>query len=111
MVISQFKTIAARIATELKQQTLSLEQKSLELEQEQADLERRMAEVKADLDAVHLAGDRLSEFASLQGSDYLCPYCWMLDGVRHEPMPIPSDNEDRDYFKCKRCGYDFDIPI
>jgi hypothetical protein len=61
-------------------------------------------------DAGHrLVEERLLKFPVQQGSDHLCPRCWIEKGGL-SPLKKISNQGDRDIFRCGVCEYELLVP-
>jgi hypothetical protein len=61
-------------------------------------------------DAGHrLVEERLLKFPVQQGSDHLCPRCWIEKGGL-SPLKKISSQGDRDIFRCGVCEYELLVP-
>lgn len=70
---SQIRVVAAEIVANAQQRASSLQREFEEIEAHQL-------EIKAKLNALNLAHDRLLNFVLKIGPDYQCPRCW----IEHE---------------------------
>jgi hypothetical protein len=61
-------------------------------------------------DAGHrLMEERLLKFPVQQGSDHLCPRCWIEKGGL-SPLKKISNQGDHDIFRCGVCEYELLVP-
>jgi hypothetical protein len=70
------------------------------------DLDKRKAEKQAELENASAAIERADSFVPDIGGNLQCPNCWVLHGFHSDVQPIPSANHV-DWFRCKRCNYEF----
>lgn len=88
-----------------------LHQKELRLNREKADLEEKLLLVQVSLDVVGSRKERLSSlFNELRGR-LVCPSCFIQEEVWAEVIPIPSETDREDLFRCKRCRTEFSVLI
>jgi hypothetical protein len=53
------------------------------------------------------AFERSLNFDVTLGTDYLCPRCWVAQGVRSTLVAVPTERHDEDDFQCSSCGGEF----
>lgn len=96
-------------ARRLEDATPALNAQLRQLEREQAGVEQRIAEIKAQLEAARVAQKRLLNYQPSIGTDFQCPRCWVVNEIRADVRPIPSQTSD-DIMRCGTCGADIVIP-
>ncbi len=79
------------------------------LEREIVDLEANLKKKRTERDQGRGALQRLSNFPVKVGADYLCPYCWVVEGKRSPIHPIGSNLPRTDIMRCTVCQFDLQI--
>jgi hypothetical protein len=102
---TQLSEIAGQIAS-------SQQYRATTIKNELAEIEVQKAKLQAELDATHLALERLANFKIKIGADYHCPQCWIIGGVYGVIYPIGSGDERRmDRWRCRTCETVFEFPF
>src|ERR1700730_10131209 len=85
------------------------EQRAKDLRRQLLAIEARALAIKTELDAAHLAHDRLANFQIKLGTDYQCPRCWIEHETRAALTPLPGIARE-DVFHCRDCQFEFSVP-
>ena len=101
-IAEQISEIAAALARDAEQRAKDLQRQLLALE-------ARALAIKTELDAAHLAHDRLANFQIKLGADYQCPRCWIENETRAALIPLPGIARE-DVFHCRDCQFEFSVP-
>jgi hypothetical protein len=70
-----------------------------------AEIEKQKAAIEADRVKARSALKRAADFPVKRGADYLCPLCWVDDGVTSTLRPVPSTDR-HDIFRCNTCHFE-----
>lgn len=97
----RLRDIVADMAT-ATQQRLS------ELKHEVAELETRKAYVEAHFDGARDALKRLETFPVMNGSDFVCPHCWVRRLAMSPLKPVPGD-KNHERLRCSLCHEELEI--
>ncbi len=99
---SQLFEIAYEIA-------LSHEGRTAQIERELAEIEGQKAKLQAQLNAAHLAHERLSRFVPVLGSDLQCPRCWIDHETRSILYGTAHGTRGTDTFRCHACDLELSL--
>jgi hypothetical protein len=68
-------------------------------------IEEEKAKINAEREQARGALKRAADFPVKSGADYLCPMCWVDDGVSSTLRPVPSPDRN-DIFRCNKCHFE-----
>ncbi|HEV8015845.1 MAG TPA: hypothetical protein VGP48_09945 [Stellaceae bacterium] len=79
-------------------------------QRELKEAELRKAEIEAKLRSANAALDRLANFQVKIGADYQCPACWIENETKAILRPVGGGTDADDFFRCNKCGAEFNVP-
>lgn len=91
-----------------KQIAAELQVRATGLQRELLDVQARAAQIKAEMDAVSGAPERLANYTVEFGGDYQCPRCWIISGTRSPLKAVPGGTTG-DLFRCRACNNKFTV--
>ena len=97
-IVEEMKRKAQEIAAHVHAKISSLDSQL-------ADIEKQKAAIEAERQKAGSALKRAADFPVKSGADYLCPVCWVDDGVTATLRPVPSSDR-HDIFRCNRCHFE-----
>ncbi len=97
-IIDEMKRIAQEIAE-------NAHEKMVRFDKQLEDIEQSKTEINAERQKARGALKRAADFPVKRGADYLCPLCWVDDGVIATLRPVPSDTR-QDIFRCNTCHFE-----
>lgn len=81
--------------------------RATEIKGELARIENKKAQLQAELEATHLALDRLANFKVKIGGDFQCPACGIERGIQSALRPMGGGTGRVDFFRCHACNLEF----
>ena len=84
--------------------TTHLRKRAEELEEEAADLRQQ-------LQLATSSSVRLEFYHPIIGSNPICPWCWIQDGVQHTMRYVSSGRDVIDITRCNRCNRGCEAPF
>jgi hypothetical protein len=97
----RLRDIVADIAT-------ATQRRLFELERQVAELETKKAHVGAHCEGARDALKRLAAFPVMNGSDFICPHCWVRRLAMSPLERVPSD-KNHERFRCSLCHEKIEI--
>ena len=70
-----------------------------------ADIEQEKTKLNAERHKAQGSLQRAADFRVKSGADYLCPLCWLDDGITSRLRPAPSTDR-HDIFRCNTCNFE-----
>jgi hypothetical protein len=67
------------------------------------ELAKETADLKHQFELQTSAAQRLEGYEPILGKE-VCPWCWIMDGVKSGMRHIPSGRDDLDAIRCDRCN-------
>jgi hypothetical protein len=79
------------------------------LDNQLADIEKQKAAIEVERHKARSALKRAADFPVKSGDDYLCPLCWVDDGVTSSLRPVPSTDSDYGVMASKLATLDWNL--